>query len=138
MNAMPSQDAAKLQVVQNKCLRICLNAEPRASVRNLHERAKLPLLGDRRKMHTCKFVFDGLYNRSSDNVNGMFSFVNETHDVNTRASTDAKVTVPQVNLQVCKNNVRYRGPKYFNDLPVEIRTAPSTDSFKSRTKKLYT
>ena len=98
---MSNQDAAKLQVVQNKCLRICLNAEPRSSVISLHERANLPLLELRRKMHTCKFVYEGLHNKSSENVNNMFSFVNEMHEVNTRASTEAMATMPHVNLEIC-------------------------------------
>ena len=135
-DAMSNQDAAKLQVVQNKCLRICLNAEPRSSVESLHNRAKVPMLSSRRKMHTCKFVYDGLHNKLSDKVNDMFSFVNERHNVNTRASTEAMATMPQVNLQMCKNNVKYRGPKYFNELPVDTRLAPSSTSFKSRMKKL--
>ena len=67
----------------------------------------------------------------------MFTFVNETHEVNTRASTDAKATMPNVNLQMCKGNVKYRGPKYFNELPTSVRSAPSSESFKSRSKKWF-
>ncbi len=133
---MSNQDAAKLQVVQNKCLRICLQAESRSSVASLHEKAKLPLLNDRRKMHTCKFTYEGLQNKASENVNNMFTFVNETHIVNTRASTEARAAKPNVNLETCKNNVRVRGPKYFNEMPIHVRTAPSSACFKSRIKKL--
>ncbi len=134
-DAMGSQDAAKLQTVQNKCLRICLNAEPRSSAKQLHEQANFPLLSDRRKIHTSKFVYNGLHSRASDNVNNMFTFVNETHVVNTRASTESVASVPHVNLQISKGNVAYRGPKYFNELPTDVRTAPSHKSFNSRAKK---
>ncbi len=136
-DTMSAQDSNKLQVIQNKCLRICLKEDPRASVDRLHDVAKLPTLKDHRIMHSVKFVYEGLNNKSSVKVNEMFSFVNETHDVNTRASTDKMAAMPHATLQISKGNIRFRGAGYFNELPAVARTAPTTNSFKNRVKKHF-
>ena len=43
-DAMTKADANTLQVLQNQCLRICLKAQPRTTVEELHQRAKMPML----------------------------------------------------------------------------------------------
>ena len=83
--------AKKLQVILNKCLRICLNAVPRSSVEELHNRASIPYLEARRKLHTCKFVYDGVKGMPSDNVNKMFRQINDAHEINTRTHSTCTI-----------------------------------------------
>ena len=81
---------------------------------------------------TCThFVHD----RSSNNVNQLFQPISVHHDVATRSSTDSKLSIPVTRLKTCEQNVKIRGAKYYNELPGDIRNAPSEASFKSRAKK---
>ena len=79
----------------------------------------------------------GLIIRSSVHVNEMFSFVNEIHGVNTRASTENMAAMPHANLQISKSDIRLRGAGYFNKLPAHARSAPTTNSFRNRVKKHF-
>ena len=105
-----------------KCLRICLKAGQLSPVEDLHKRAEIPFLHERRKMHTCNFVNKGIHNKLSDKVNTMFSYVNETHEVKTRANND--LAVPAVRLNISKGNVKYRGALYYNSLPPAVKKGP--------------
>ncbi len=134
-DVMSASDANTLQVVQNKCLGICLRAEPRTSIAELHVQAKLSYLSTRRQAHSCNFVYKGLNNQSSKNVNNLFISMNEAHNRDTRASRGATVRPPAVSKLISKGNIAYRGSVYFNDLPASVRTAPSYNSFKGRVKK---
>ena len=47
----------KLQKLQNRALRICLRSAPRESTENLHKKAKVPLLENRRLAHLRNVMF---------------------------------------------------------------------------------
>ena len=127
-DAMGTVDSQKLQIMQNQCLCICCNANPRTSKDDLHKECNMPKLLTCRKLHVCNFAYAGLNNKSSNKVNAMFKPVTTEHGAERRS-------VPATCLKICEQNVKIRGAQYFNTLPTETRTAPSISSFKSRTKK---
>ena len=47
----------KLQSLQERCLRICLNVHDKNNVNNLHNRAGVAKFGDRREMHVNNFMY---------------------------------------------------------------------------------
>ncbi len=53
-----TSNASQPQVLQNNCLRICLNRKPQTWVIELHD-ARLPLLHDWRKQHVCQAIHKG-------------------------------------------------------------------------------
>ena len=63
-DAASKTDAQTLQGLQNQCLRICPKAEPRTHIIDLHTRANIPLLPERRLEHTCNTVYRGVNNLS--------------------------------------------------------------------------
>ena len=134
-DAIGQTDSRKLQKIQNRCLRICCKADPRTPISELHEACHLPKLADRRELHVCNLVHQGLNNKSSNNVNNFFRPVSNHHNVGTRSSADNKLVVPTTRLKICEQNVKVRGAKYYNNLPSKIRRAPSTNSFKSSARK---
>ncbi len=128
-------DSQKLQMLQNQCLRICCNADPRTPINTLHQECNLPKLQTRRKLHVCNFVYAGMKGLSSNKVNTMFNTVTNNHGLATRACSSNTLKVPTTRLKICEQNVKIRGARYFNALPVDVRNAPGSDSFKSRAKK---
>ena len=113
-DAIGTVDNYKLQTIQNKCLRICIKANPRMPIADLRAECKLPMVDVRRKLHVCNFVQKGLHNKSSNNVNVLFQPVRDDHNVATCSSTDNKINVPVTRLETCEQNIKIRGAKYYN------------------------
>ena len=57
IDAANDKQLNKLQKIQNHCLRICLQANPRTKLIELHSRAKLNYLADRRYSHLLNIMF---------------------------------------------------------------------------------
>ncbi len=134
-DAMGVVDAQKLQTIQNQCLRICCNADPRTPINELHAECKMPKLQTRRKLHVCNFVRAGVHNLSTNKVNGLFETVTNGQGLETRSCTSNLLKIPETRLKTCEQNVRIRGARYFNTLPMDIRNTSSASCFKSRAKK---
>ena len=133
-DSFSKHNANKLQVMQNKCLKLCIKCDRRIPSDELHARAKMPLLSTRRNVHTCNFVYRGLNNQLSKGVNAMFKYPEERANNNTRSTDNKQLAVPVSRLQLGKGNIKIRGPEYFNSIPLEIKTAPIYNSFKARIK----
>ena len=61
-----------------------------------------------------------------------FEFVQDRHDKNTRTHAANNIVPDKCNLNVRKNFYTNRVAKSWNDLPHDVRNAPSTNSFKNR------
>ena len=64
----------------------------------------------------------------------MFSRVSEVHNISTRSSVSDMLSIPSVNTEVGRGNIRYRGAVYYNQLPAEAKNSPSYDTFKKGVK----
>ncbi len=127
---MSKVSANQLQTLQNTCLRICLKRECMSNVQELHKDANICLLSDRRLSHSNNLVYLGVKGKSTKGINSMFSMVQDVQDRTTRAGTNKLLVVPKCNLKKCEGNLRCRGPRNFNLLPLTIRQSPSVNSFK--------
>ena len=134
-DAMTQKNAQKLQTLQNTCIRICLQRDKRSNVTQLHADSKLLTLAERRKMHGCNMVYNGLHGKSSAGLNNMFVSLSEVRTRDTRASANLEVDIPRCNLEVTKSNFRIRGGNYYNNLPTEVKQAETLNSFKRRQNK---
>ncbi len=133
-DAANKKDCQTLQVIQNGCLRICCKVDPKTPVLDLHRRTKIPFLSDRRAAHSCNIIFNGIHGNSTEGINKMFTYVHDTHNVNTCTSSDDIIKLPKYRLSKSQNNLCYRGVQYFNRLPQNIRGSESLTSFKRSMK----
>ena len=133
-DAASKKDCQTLQVIQNGCLRICCKADPRTPILELHRRTKIPFLSDRRAAHSCNIVYNGLHGNSTEGINNMFKYVHDTHNINTRSSSDDLIKLPKCRLAKSQSNLRYRGAQYFNKLPQTIKRVETLASFKRNMK----
>ncbi len=134
-DAMSKSSANQLQSLQNTCLRICLKRERMSNVQDLHNDANVHRLSDRRRAHSCNMVYKGIEGKSTKGINDMFTLIEDTHERMTRAGTNKLLAIPKCNLRKCEGNFRCRGARYYNDVPLSIRQAPSIDSFKRAMRK---
>ena len=116
----------KLQRVQNRCLKICMNLDMRHDTDELHTLAEMPKLQNRRTAHINNFMYKRL---SKPNLR-------DTRNIRTRAH-DApllKLNVPKV--EAYKRSIEYAGSLQWNNLPKEERNINSYEAFKKRQKLL--
>ena len=92
----------------------------------------LTSLEERRKrgdMIECfKILNDFVDYESTD----FFSLAKDRHSVNTRSAAEGLLVPMKTNLEVRKNFFPCRVVNAWNELPVEIRTASSVNSFKNQ------
>ena len=71
-------------------------------------------LAQNRYGHSAKMVYLGINQKSTAFVNNLFNVVSDVHDKETRASTMNQMSLPRCHLEVCKGNLKIRGPAYHN------------------------
>ena len=74
---MTQCDENKLQVMQNACLRVCLQKDRLTHRSDLFAESKVVPLDVQRKLHTCEVVYKGINGKSTPFVNNAFSRVSD-------------------------------------------------------------
>ena len=121
----PGVDLEKIQRLQNRALKVCLNVGKFEETEVVHRRAKIPLLSNRRKAHLLSYMYKQKELGLNLVVNG----------VNTRSAGAPKFVLPSPNLQCYKGRIEYSGAKAWNSMPIEYRLIPSYKSFKAKIHK---
>lgn len=122
----PSNFREKLQLIQNRLLRICLKAKiDDISISNLHKICEVPLLDSRR----TELLASLFYTKSKK-----MSFTNP-HKFSTRSSS--KRTFPRYDFKrkTFKNSPYFRGMILWNNLPKSTQFANTKYDFKLLIKK---
>ena len=76
-DSMSKQLSQQLQVLQNRCLRICCNSGDYVSTAELHAEVNMPTLDVRRKNHCCNLVYKGIRKSSTPAINSMLCKQND-------------------------------------------------------------
>ena len=116
----------KLQRLQNKGLKICMNYNLRHNTEDLHRDAKCPKLEARRSAHLNNFM----YNRS------VKTELMDVRPIRTRAH-DAplfKVAVPK--NETYKRSVMFLGATKWNSLPADTRNIKNLAAFKDKQRRI--
>ena len=123
-----------LQRLQNTGLRTVLNCDPRTPIDELHKRAGIKTLKERRRDHVCQYVYRGIHGLSTPRMNEMFSPLESVHNRNTRAVVRGDLAVPAYNLSISRRCFAYRGAVYYNMLDNNVRDAPTLNQLKEALK----
>ena len=91
----------KLQSLQERCLRICLNVHDKNNVNDLHNRAGVVKLGDRREMHVNNFMYHKL--------GKMDTWSKKPENIQTRAKAAPCFIVAKPNNETFKRGLHYFG-----------------------------
>ena len=115
----------KVQRLQNRALKVCLDVGRFEETEVIHRRAKIPLLSNRRREN----LYSYMYKQKELGVNLV------ANGICTRSADAPKFILPSPNLQCYKGSVEYAGAKAWNNLPKELRLIPTYKSFKAKIYK---
>ena len=118
--------ATKLQRLQNRAARVITNSSFDASATKVRQQLDLESLDSRRAKHKALV-------KAPRYLIEMFTKVEETNPYNLR-NREVNFYLPKPHTENLKKSFRYSGPKLWNTLPLEVKTAGSLSKFKKRLK----
>ena len=116
----------KLQRLQNRCLKICINVNIRFDTNELHTRTNMPMLQARRTAHLNNFMYRRLAKTE----------LLDRRDIRTRAHDAPLLRVAIPKVEAYKRSVEYAGSLQWNTLSKSERSICNFDAFKARQKQL--
>ena len=115
----------KLQTLQNKALKCALGLDPLTGLDQVHERAKLETLENRRKLHILQLMHKQL--------GGSFLCKRKKRrksGVVTRSAKKKLFSTRQVKTEKFKKSITNKAPLLWNARPVEIQNIPDRSTFQ--------
>ena len=135
-DSLSKTDAIKLQVLHNRCIRVCLKCGKRTPRIEMYQQSQILPLYIQRRIHTCGIVHKGLNEESSPYVNNMFNLRGNASGVTTRSETRGDILIKKTRLEMSTGNIVIRGAKYFNEIPPEARGMDSNRAFVRKLNRL--
>ena len=126
---------SKLQVLQNKAVRIVTGSYPRTNTELLYKSNDLLNLHGINSCPTGKFIFN-VYHRQVPHISeGFFTQNHDIHYHNTRIASHLHIPCCSINLS--QTSIRFQGAIMWNKiLKADINPDCSEASFKQRLKKM--
>ena len=130
------QDMKRLQVMQNKTLRLLTRADrstPTSTLTNLARCLSVHQLG---AYHTANQVFQVHQSRMPVYHQArLFQNNHSLEDQVTLRSQNNLQSRVNFNLSTCRSSFFYQGAKLWSALPMDIKSSRNSEQFKSRCKK---
>ena len=133
MNGHVSQ-LAKLQTLQNRCLRQILGVDSRFNRQTLYRTLDVNTLEDRRKIQALVMVYKLLHNIAPLSLSSRIQFRSQSHYCLRNVNTQIVLPKPRTNF--LRNSALYSASKIFNTLPVSLRTIDDLKTFTAELKKI--
>ena len=119
-------------LLQKKVIRIISKSDFDAHTEPLFKNLKILKFQDIYSFHTLKFMYLLKEGFLPNMFNEMFLLTNQLHSYNTRNSNSFHIFYCRTNIR--QFGIRFRGPKLFNSLPIDIQNTKKNSSFKSKLK----
>ena len=127
LSAASKINRKRLQILQNRALRIANGVDRDTEIEDLHTQSKLMKLKTRRRQHLLQFI----YNRKDD----ICAKRRINYAIRTRASLKNNLLVKKPNTEKFKKCAAYLGPKFWNTLPTHIQASENKFVFKNKLLK---
>jgi hypothetical protein len=121
----------RLQKLQNRGARILLGLDSRSHVTDMMENLKWLNVKQRCELHTATMVYKIKNNIAPPYLTQLLSNEHSSHSYETRSTIRGDLNVPNARLKAKQRTFQYRGSNIWNELPINIRNAPSLNAFKS-------
>ena len=127
----------KLQICQNKCIRFCLGMGNRDHIGSI-EFKKINWLPVQTRFEQCinVHVYKYINNESPVYMNEIFNIAEQPR-IYTRANSGLNLIKPSRNKLSGRRAISYIGPRVWNPLPEDIKSALNANSFKHLIKTFY-
>ena len=125
----------KLQIFQNRAARIITktpfdNADHFALLQKLQWLSVRDIINHETGVH----MFKAVNHLMPKQINDFFIPLASQHSYQTRSMTYGNLYMPTSQLSIEQRALNYKGSKLWNEIPPEIRNAPSLNSFKIKYK----
>ena len=121
----------KLIKLQKKAVRIISLSLPYSHTDPIFSLLKLLKISDINTLQQCSFMHDLVYKRSPL-FNNLIQFNLDFHNYDTRSANLLHLPLPRTNA--LKFNIRYSGPKVWNNISLELRNIVNKNSFTHKLK----
>ena len=118
----------KVQIIQNKLLKVLYNLPYRTDTNELHSKLKLLMVKDIYHMNILKFVYNSFNKKSIKQFNEYFKKHQTVHLHNTRQHNN--LYVKNVKTKYGESMIQYKGAILWNALDPNIQTSSSNYVFK--------
>ena len=125
----------KLQIIQNKSLKILLNLHPRTPTDFVHNKAKVLKIHHIYDYTTLIFVYKQINGKLPSIYDNYFTPNHHIHQHYTRQSSN--LHVPQIHSKHGHNMTKFTGPQMWNKLPPELRQQNNIIRFKHLLKQYF-
>ena len=130
---LPKCDIDKLQSVQNSAVKLIYNKAKYDHVTPLLIDAHWLPVASRTVFKTLLFVFKCIHNMAPAYLQDMITLVSY-ENYNLRSVENKKLKPHKTSRKFGRRSFRSAGPRYWNDLPADIRQIDNLNTFKSRLK----
>ena len=122
LSSLSSSTLKKMQIIQNKALRLAIDYRRELSLKDLHTEAKLQKLKVRRQSHTLQFMFHQKSNKKL--------LVRRATGRITRSSNKLLFKLPRPRTEKFKSSLPYFGFKLWNQVPAGLQKVTDLHCFK--------
>lgn len=129
------KDMKKIQVKQNRALKILFNKEFLTATNKIHKENEIMLVEDIAKTNIIKFVYKQRKKETPIVFQDYFTENNQIHKVNTRQQNNLHIKTPRSNLG--KKTIKYRGAQLWNQTNKEVRKYKTLKTFTKEIRKGY-
>ena len=126
-----SSELHRVRKLQNLALRVIADEPRRASSLPLFKRYRVMPIDHRVDYKMTSLVYKSVNGLAPEYLTDMFATVNETHQRQTRASTNGDLTVPRYKLKIRQNSLAVKGAKLYNECDSNIKKMNTIQSFKN-------
>ena len=123
----------RLQIIQNRCLRMVLGVNSRFNRETLYSSLKVDQLKERREKQSMIFIYKLLHNLAPQSLSSRVEF--RSLDNYTLRNSNTKITLPKPRTNFIGNSPSYLACSLLNNLPIYVRTANSLIVLKPSQKK---
>ena len=130
-----AENLKRLQIIQNKLLKVLLKKPFRYSTISLHKDLFLLQVKDIIVQEILAFVFDYFKGNHPSVFNNYFKHRFQTEDIQSGVRR-LRILVPKVDTDFGKRTVKFAGSTLFNNYADQFDLNMNTKSFKTKIKKL--
>ena len=127
------KEIKKIQVKQNRALKILFNKEFRTATNKIHKDQGIMLVEDIAKTNILKFVYKQRREDTPIVFQNYFTENNQIHNLNTRQQNNLHIKIPRSNIG--KKTIKYRGAILWNQTNKAIRKHKTLKTFTRDIKK---
>ena len=123
----------KLQLLQNKAIRVIYNSNRFSSVTPLCIELGILKINELFKFEIAKLIHQHSHNLLPSGISSLFTDLSTIHSRQTRSQTQKSLYSPKFSTQRCQRSIKFQGTKIWNSFSPEFKIL-SFRKFKSKFK----